>query len=74
MFGMHFSYINELRGNSFDRLSKHGFERNKIARDSTPRKFRGYMTQISDRNGWAVVFVGKHADYDKFSKSMDAVE
>ena len=64
-------FINELRGNSFDRLSKHGFVRTKnksLWRFELPRKFRGYMTQISDRNGWSVVFVGKHADYDKFSK------
>lgn len=71
VWGAFLDLINELRGNSFDRLSRHGFVRTKnksLWRFELPRKFRGYMTQISDRNGWSVVFVGKHADYDKFSK------
>ena len=62
-------FIHDISGNSYDRYSKHGFVRAKDKihwRFELPRKYRGLMTQARDTNGWSVVFVGSHSNYDAY--------
>ena len=63
-------FIDEIRGQTFQRLNLHGFRRTKDKkhwRFELPRKHRGYITQLESRNGWCVVHVGSHKKYDKYA-------
>ena len=62
-------FIYDISGNSYDRFTEHGFVRTKDKihwRFELPRKYRGLMTQVRDTNGWSIVFVGSHSNYDAY--------
>ena len=64
-------FIDKIRGQTFERLNLHGFRRTKDKkhwRFELPRKYRGYITQLENRNGWCVVHVGPHNKYDKYAE------
>lgn len=64
-------FIDKIRGQTFQRLNLHGFRRTKDKthwRFELPRKHRGYITQLENRNGWCVIHVGSHKKYDKYAE------
>ena len=63
-------FVNEIQGQTFQRLNLHGCKRTKDKRHwrfELPRKYRGYITQLENRNGWCIVHVGPHNKYDKYA-------
>lgn len=65
-------FIQKVSGNSYERFTEHGFVRAKDKkhwRFELPRKYRGLLTQVKDTDGWCVVFVGSHAQYDAYCKA-----
>ena len=60
----------KIQGKTFDRFEEHGFVRTKNKthwRFELPSFHRGIMTQVQGQNGWEIVFVGSHPQYDEYS-------
>ena len=67
-----YEFVSKISGQEFERLSERGFVRcsDKIHwRFELPGYHRALMTQIRDVNGWCVVFVGNHREYDAYCKA-----
>ncbi len=60
----------KIQGKTYDRFEEHGFVRTKNKthwRFELPSFHRGIMTQVQGQNGWEIVFVGSHPQYDAYS-------
>ena len=60
----------KIQGKTYDRFEDHGFVRTKNKthwRFELPSFHRGIMTQVQGQNGWEIVFVGSHPQYDAYS-------
>lgn len=65
-------FVSKISGREFERLSERGFVRcaDKIHwRFELPGYHRALMTQIRDVDGWCVVFVGNHREYDAYCRA-----
>ena len=65
-----YNFRNKIQGKMFDRFEEHGFVRTKNKthwRFELPAAHRGIMTQVRGQNGWEIVFVGSHSQYDAYS-------
>ena len=65
-----YEFKNKIEGAKFDRFEDHGFVRTKNKthwRFELPAFHRGIMTQVQNQNGWEIVFVGSHSEYDAYS-------
>lgn len=69
-----YNFRSKIQGNMFDRFEDHGFVRTKNKthwRFELPSFHRGIMTQVQGQNGWEIVFVGSHTQYDAYSDAKD---
>lgn len=67
-----YEFRNKIQGNTYDRFEDHGFVRTKNKthwRFELPAAHRGIITQVQGQNGWEVVFIGSHPEYDAYSKA-----